>query len=62
MQTFEQQRAQEAESDLVACEKAIRMCNWIAATTADPARRAWAHDEATYYRLRAESDRGLITH
>ncbi len=62
MQTFEQQRAQQAESDLAVCEKAIRMCDWIATIAQDPKRREWAAQEAAYYRLRAESDRGLIHH
>lgn len=62
MQTFEQQRSHQAESDLAACEKAIRLCDWIASNANDPARREWAAKEAAYYQLRAESDRGLIHH
>ena len=60
MRTTEQQVSAQAASDLAACEKAIRLADGLAEHCLNPARREWAAQEAAYYRLRAESDRGLI--
>lgn len=35
------------------------MCEWLLATTQNPARRAWAQKEREYYAQRAESSKGI---